>query len=106
MKSAINPTKTDANVEHAWVAALSDERIAHAMETTPSQIERTNYGRDGDIMMKIAKFKMKGSIAEAADHIYAECAQAKAQNRIEELLVRMLQLGNNPASNRIKIAFD
>lgn len=64
MNIGTNYIATDADVEQAWVAALSDEHMNDLMQTTPSKNECVDYGSDGNIIMKIAGSEIKGLFAE------------------------------------------
>lgn len=55
-------------------------------------------------MMKIAKSKINGFIAEDAVCIYEERVQAKVQNQFEKALIDMLQFGISSASNEMTTA--
>lgn len=75
------------------------------MHTAPSADGRKKYGSKAHIMMTIAKFKIKGRIADEADGIYAKRTQAKAQNKTEKTLINMLQFGISATLKRIKTTF-
>lgn len=100
----MNLTETDADVQPAWIPALSDWKIDDTTYITPLENEFENHSNNFGIMMTIARSKMKGLTGEGADRVYAERTQAEVKTQIEETLVDMLQLGNNAASKEIKTA--
>lgn len=60
MNNGMNTINTDAGVERAWVAALSDARTNNPMHMTPIKDELSTYGNDADVMMTIAICELKG----------------------------------------------
>lgn len=82
MNKGLNPFKTDADLEHAWVSALFDEQIHDPMHSTRSENELKNYGNDAKVMMTIVKSTIKELIAKEVDRIHAECTEAEVQTQI------------------------
>lgn len=64
--------KTDAEVEHAWAAALSDKQVEDPTRTSPSEIEFESYSSNVDAILTIARRESKDLIAEEADRVYAD----------------------------------
>lgn len=104
INNIVDQIETEAEVEHACVAALSDEQIDDPVHKKPLEDDWTNYSNDSEVMVKIARSKITDLIAEEVDRIYVKSTQADVQDQIEETLVVMLQLGNIAASNRIETA--
>lgn len=70
MKKGINPIKSDAENQRAWVAPVLDWTIDDPMDTAKSEDERAKYGSNAEIMMMIRKSGIKGLIAEEFDRIH------------------------------------
>lgn len=104
MKRKLHPIKTDAEVEFAWVCALSDEQTNVPVHVTPSRNELENYGNDAEVMMDIARSEIKCSISEEADSIFTDRTQAESQTQIKNTLANMLQFGHSAFLNGIKTA--
>lgn len=94
MSDGIYPIETDEELERARVAAVLEKQIYDLMHTAPSEDELLNYCTDADVMMKIAKRKIKSSIVEEAERIYTSRTQAEIRAKIRETFVGILQLGN------------
>lgn len=60
----MNPVKTNAVVKRALVIPALHERIDSRVHTKPSEDKRRSYDNDADIIMTIAKKKIKNMIAE------------------------------------------
>lgn len=101
MNTKTNPMETDADVERAWVGALSDEQIDDPMHTTPSEGKRASYSSDADNMMTIARSTIKGSVAVDTDCIHTLRTPTKVQTQIKKTINELLQLGSNSARNGI-----
>lgn len=86
------------------MAALSNEQIEDSMHATPSKDKLENYRNDTEVMMMIAKSKVKGFIAERFNRMYAERTQEKGQTQVEEALVAVFQLGKKATRDIIKTA--
>lgn len=96
--------KTDADVEHVCVDALSDKQIDDPMRITPPEDERTRYGSHDNIILTVFEREFKSLIADEPDRIHAERTQAKVRNGSEIALVDMFQIGNSATSNGVKTA--
>lgn len=59
VKNGTNQVEADADVGHAFVAALSGEQIDDPMSTILSEVDRVNYGSDANVKVTIAKIAIK-----------------------------------------------
>lgn len=64
--------ETNADVERAWIAALSREQVSNPMHTTPPEDDCASYGNDTDVMATIAKSEIRELVAVWVGRIYAE----------------------------------
>lgn len=88
----LNRTKTGADVDIAWVAALLDKKINNLMRNKQPKNEFKYSSDDDDLIMMITRSKIKGLIAKKVDRVQAERTHA-VQTQIEDKVVDMLQLG-------------
>lgn len=100
MNNGLNLIKS-VDVERAYVAALSNELFHDLIYTTTSEDDWATYGIDSDVLMTIAKIKIRDFIAEKSDRIFAEHTQVEFLVKTGKTLVEMLQLCNNAASSKI-----
>lgn len=97
--------ETNAEVQRAWVATLSDAQIDDPIHTASPEDELENYGIDADAMETIDRREIKSFIAKEVDRNDVEHTQEKVRMQIEEKLLDMFHVGNSIASNGIKTAF-
>lgn len=72
MNIRVHLIKIDADVDRTWVAVLSNEQIDNLMHTKPSEEELANFSNDADVIIKIARNKVKDLMAEEVNRIYAK----------------------------------
>lgn len=81
MNGKMDPIETDADVEGAGGAVLSDEKIDNPKHTAPSELERAHSSSDGDVMMNIAESEVMSLLAEKDDRTHAERTEAAVQKK-------------------------
>lgn len=81
MNNEMSSTETDADVDRARVAGVSEEQIDSPIHTTPSEKkigELRQYCQSYDTMTT-ARRDIKGLIAEKVDCVHVERTQAEVQ---------------------------
>lgn len=79
MVYGMNPVETGADIDRAWVAAVSEGQRNDSMHTTPSKFRVQNYGIDGHVTILIAWSDFKRLMLDKADGLCAERNQAAFQ---------------------------
>lgn len=102
-KLELDPIKTDAHIERAWVAAILDEQIEDPAHTTSSENEPVRYGNDIAVIMRVARQKINGLIAEEVDGVKADHTEAEVQILTIEYFVNICQLHNSASSKKVRI---
>lgn len=70
------------------------EEMDDLMPTTPLEGELADYVNSGNVVMRIAKSKIKGLVANEVDSICTERTRAKFQCEMEKTFADMLRLVN------------
>lgn len=55
----MNPIGIHDAVQRAWASALLDDQIEDSMDTPPSKDQRTKYGSENNVIVKISRSKIR-----------------------------------------------